>query len=79
MPIKLKILDYEFNFRMKWKYKWHDRPWEKGDYWDEMDGFYRVLYSDDFLEQLLADCRKYKCKKKFQDKSKIIKRKGGVV
>ena len=39
MPIKLEIVGYEFNFRMKWKYKWYDRAWENGDYWNEEDGF----------------------------------------
>lgn len=63
MPIKLEIVSYKPNIRMKWKYKWYNRVWESGNYWDEEEGFYRRLYIDKFLEELLNDYKKYKCKK----------------
>lgn len=67
MAIKREILNYKPNFRLKWKYRRYDREWEqKGGYWDEVNGFYRVLYAKGFLEELLEDCKKYKCSKRFK-------------
>ena len=64
MPIKKEIVDYNHkNFRMWWKYRFLSVPWVDGNYWDEGTGFYRREYTMDFLEKLLADCKKY-CKKK---------------
>ena len=67
MVIKREILDYKPNFKLKWKYRWYGREWEQeGDYWDEIDGFYRILYPEGFLEELLENCKKYKCSKRFK-------------
>jgi hypothetical protein len=64
-PIKDEILSYIPNWRIKWKYKWsYGRIWNEDGYWDEDKSLYQIGFTDEFLEGVLADCKKYKCKKR---------------